>query len=212
MQNIVGAIFEKESEGYQAITELRQCPVTDKAAIMQMALIKRTDKGFVLCDGYDAGVLTESGAVMGGLLGSLLGILGGPLGVLMMSSWGALAGTLAGASDTLDLATLIEKVAGKMAEGEISLIALADEKDEAELDARLGKFDATIVRFDAAVIADEVEEAAKLQAEDDRKALEELHKAMEEDRKAKIEARRKEIDANFERYYAEKVKNASAYI
>ena len=212
MQNIVAAIFEKESEGYQAITELRQVPVTDKAAIMQMALIKRTEQGFVLCDGYDAGVLTHGGAMMGGLLGSLLGILGGPIGVFMLGSWGALAGSLAGTADELDLATMIEQVAGKMVEGEISLIALADEKDEAELDARLGKFDATIARFDAAVIADEVEEANLLQKEEERKALEDLHKAMEADRKAKVEARRREIDRNFKEYYANKVKNASAYI
>ena len=212
MQNIVAAIFKKESEGYQAITELRQLPVTDKSVIMQMALVKRTEQGLVLCDGYDAGVLTNSGAVMGGLMGSLLGILGGPLGVLMLGSWGALTGSMAGTADELGMATLIEKVAGKMVEGEISLIALADEKEEADLDARLGKFDATIVRFDAAVIADEVEEAALLQIEDDRKALEDLHKTMKADRKAKVEARRAELEANFEKYYERKVKEASAYI
>ena len=80
----------------------------------------------------------------------------------MMSSWGTLAGHLAGTADELDLATLIEKVASKMVEGEISLIVLAEEKEEGELDARLGKFDVMIARFDAAVIADEVEEAEKI--------------------------------------------------
>lgn len=212
MQNIVAAIFKTESEGYQAITELRHYPITDKAAILQMALVKRTQEGFVLCDGYDAGVLSGGGAMMGGLLGGLLGILGGPLGVLMMSSWGTLAGHLAGTADELDLATLIEKVASKMVEGEISLIVLAEEKEEGELDARLGKFDVMIARFDAAVIADEVEEAEKIEAENDRKALEDFHERMEADRQAKVEARRAEIDANFEKYYADKVKNASAYV
>ena len=212
MQNIVAAIFEKESEGYQALTELRQAPVTDKAAIMQMALVKRTDKGFVLCDGYDAGVLTDSGAVVGGLLGGLVGILGGPLGVLLLGSYGALAGGMVGAADTLDVATLIEKVAGKMVEGEIALIALADEKDEAEIDARLGKFDVTIVRFDAAAVADEVEEAQKLQAEADRQALAELRKAKKGDRKARIEAKRAEIDANYEALYAMKGKDPAALL
>ena len=41
MQNILAALFEKESEGFQAITELRQNPIADKYAILQMGLVKR---------------------------------------------------------------------------------------------------------------------------------------------------------------------------
>ena len=41
MQNIITAIFKVESEGYQAITTLRQLPVTDNSAILQMALVKK---------------------------------------------------------------------------------------------------------------------------------------------------------------------------
>ena len=44
MQNIIAAIFENESEGFQAITQLHQNPVTDQASIMQMVLVKCKDK------------------------------------------------------------------------------------------------------------------------------------------------------------------------
>ena len=50
-------------------------------------------------------------------------------------------------------AAMIEKVAGKLIEGENALIILAEENDEADLDGRLSKYDAEIARFDAAVIA-----------------------------------------------------------
>ena len=112
----------------------------------------------------------------------------------MLSSWGTLTGHLAGTADELDLATLIEKVASKMVEGEISLIVLAEEKEEGELDARLGKFDVMIARF--------------VGSGDGRR----VRRAVFTDRQAKIEERRAEIDANFDKYYADKVKNASAYV
>ena len=201
MQNIVAVIFKTESEGFQAITELRQAPVTDKCAVMQMALVKRTEQGYVLCDGYDAGIVTTGNAMLGGLLGGLVGILGGPIGVLLMGSAGALAGSMAGTADSLDMASLLETVAAKMVEGEIALIALAEEKDETELDEKLGRFQTTIARFDAAAIAEEVEEAQKLQLEADRQALAELRKIKIEDRKARIEAKREKINAGFEEYY-----------
>ena len=210
MQNIVAAIFKTESEGYQAITELRQNPVTEKSAILQMGLVKRTDESFVICDGFDAGVISDSSTALGGLIGGLLGILGGPLGVLLLGSYGALAGSAAGAADSMDATLMLEKVASKMVEGEIALIALAEEKDEADLDGRLGKFDATIVRFDAAAVYAEVEEAEMLQLEENRQAFLDFKKEKRADHMERIEKKRKAIEQEFENYYDERYKTLQA--
>lgn len=210
MKNIIAVLFETESEGYQAITELRHFPVTEKEAILQMALVKREGNSIRMCDGFDTGIIADGGAAIGGLMGGLVGILGGPLGVLLMGSYGALTGSVAGSAASMDNSLLIGMVASKMVDGEVALIILADENDEEELNGRLSKFKVEIARFDAARVAEEVDEAEELAVENERQALEDLHRKRLEDHQAKVEAERKKLDAEYEAYIQEKQKAAEA--
>ena len=98
MQNIVAVLFRNESEGFQAITELRQAAATDTYTILQMALIRRQGRAVSVCDSFDSGIQTGNNVMIGGLTGALIGILGGPVGVLLMGSYGMLAGSLAGSA------------------------------------------------------------------------------------------------------------------
>lgn len=197
MQNIIAAVFKNESEGYQAMTQLRQLPANETAAILQMVLVKREGEGIRVCDRFDSGINTSDDMLVGGLVGSLVGILGGPIGVLLMGSYGMLAGSMLDAADAVSGEALIETVAGKLIEGEVALIALADEADESFIDAQLSGFQAEIARFDAAVIADEVDEAVALEKEMARQARQELRKTKKEDRKAKVEEKRAKLSADF---------------
>lgn len=199
MQNIIAAIFKTESEGYQALSELSQNTLSEKAAIMQIYLVKRENNAFTICDSFDSGIDTTDDMLAGGIIGGLIGILGGPIGVLLLGSYGALVGGALDVDDAVVDETLIEKVAEKMAEGEVALIALADEEDESEIDSRLRKFDVEIARFDAAVVAEEVEEAARVEREMNRLARMELRKEKKEEFKGKVEARREKIKADFEK-------------
>lgn len=208
MQNIVAVLFKNESEGFQAITELRQMPETEKYVILQMALIKRQGQTISVADSYDSGIQTGNNAAIGGLTGALVGILGGPIGVLLMGSYGLMAGSLVGSAEALDSAAMIETVSNKLLDGEIALVALAEEAEEAELDARLKKFDVEIVRFDAAVVAEEVEEAQEMQKEMDRLARKQLREVKKEERKTKIEEKRAKIAADFDAF-KQKHKKAS---
>ena len=200
MQNIIAAIFELESEGYQAITQLKQKPVTEQSAILQMALVKKGENGITVCDSFDSGISTGDDTVMGGLLGGLLGILGGPLGVLLLGSYGALAGSMLDAGDAVAGEALLENVAGKLFDGEVALIVLADEKEEADLDQRIGQFKTQILRYDAAAIAVEVDEAVKVQLDLDRQARRELRKTRQEEFKKNIEEKRAKLNAEFDEY------------
>ena len=188
MLNIVAAIFEVESEGYQAMTMLSHTPVIDKTKILQMSLVKRENGTLKICDGFDSGIISGDDTIKGGLLGGLIGILGGPLGVLLMGSYGALAGSLLDAGDALDSATVIEKVAEKLVDGEVALIATVDEENEDVLDGKLNAFKVVIARFDAAVVAKEVEQAAQAEKEMQRLARVELREAKKKELKAKEEA------------------------
>ena len=204
MQNIITAIFENESDGFQAITELRQAPVTEQAAILQMALVKCDASGLTLSDHYDGIASSAEGMLIGGLMGSLIGILGGPLGVLLMGTSGALAGSMVDMTESVTGEALMETVAGKLVEGEAALIILVEEEDEAYLDGKLNKFQVEILRHDALDIAEEGEEAIKIQKEMDRQARMQLRRSKAEDYKKQLqekrEVRKAELEANFEEY------------
>lgn len=202
MQNIITAVFKVESEGYQAITTLRQLPVTDNSAVLQIALVKKTVSGITVCDSFDSGALTTDDTLHGGLIGGLVGVLGGPIGVLLSGSTGALIGSAIDAKDARNSASLIEMVADKLQDGEVALIALAEEANEADLDRKLSRFDAEILRHDAAVIAEEVEEAEKLQKEMERQTRAQLRAARKEERKKAVEEKRAKISADFEAFKA----------
>lgn len=199
MQNVVAVIFKNESEGFQAMSELRQKPVTEQTAIMQLMLVKRENNAFNVCESFDSGLTTSDDMLAGGIIGSLMGILGGPIGVLLLGSYGALLGSVFDAEDAIDESAMIEKVAEKMVEGEVALVMLANETDEAALNARLQKFDVEVVRFDAAVVAAEVEEAIRVEREMDRLARKELRDTKKAEFQGKVEARRAKIKADFEK-------------
>ena len=204
MQNIISAIFRNESDGYQMITELRQAPVTEQAAILQMALVKCDEAGLTLCDRYDGIAASGSGAAIGGVVGGLIGVLGGPLGILLMGASGALIGSMANTTEAVAGEALMETVAAKLVEGEIALIILAEEEDESYLDEKLSKCPAEILRYDALDIADEIDEAIKIQNEMNRQARIQLREGRREDirelRREKREAKKAELEANFEEY------------
>ena len=197
MQNILAAVFEIESEGYQALTTLSKSPVTDKATILQMALVKREAQTITVCDSFNSGIRTNDDTLLGGVLGGLLGVLGGPIGVLLMGSYGALVGSVVDAGDALEDTSLMEAVAAKLREGTVALIALVDEEDESVLDDKLSSFKAEILRFDAAAIAEQVEEAQQMQREMARQARMQLRESRKADIQKKVEEKRAKLSADF---------------
>jgi len=197
MYNIIAAIFDVESEGYQAMTQLSRTPIIEETSILQMVLVKRENGTLKVCDSYDSGTHTTDDTLLGGLLGGLVGVLGGPVGMLLMGSYGALVGSLVDTGDALDTQTLMERVADKLQDGDVALIMLAEEFNEEEVDNALKGFKVTIARFDAAAIANEVEMIEDSQKEKERLDRKELREAKKEERKDKLEAKKAEIGAEF---------------
>jgi uncharacterized membrane protein len=207
MYNIVAAIFEVESEGYQALTTLAKTPILNDTTVLQMALVKRDNGYLKICDSFDSGIHSTNDTLIGGLVGSVVGMLGGPIGMLLMGSYGTLVGSMVDAGDSLGSASLIEKVAEKLQDGDTAMIALADETNEAELDNALAGYKVTVARFDAVVIAEEVEEAQKIQKEMARQTRKQLRDAKKQERKEKREARREKIKSDFAAFRAKFKKN-----
>ncbi len=185
MLNVIAAVFNHESEGYQAITALRNEPVLQGTAIMEMALVKNEDHTVKVCDGYRDGALTIKDASVGSLIGGLVGVIGGPIGVLLGGAVGAGTGGMKDMADAAAGQSLIENVAGKMYADTMSLIILAEEENEEQLDKQLEQYDVEVLRFDAAVVAAEIEEARELQIEMQRQAKLRMREDKKEEYKEK---------------------------
>ena len=198
MQNVIIGLFEIESEGFQAITELKQNPGDEKSFISQAALLKKDAGQVKVLDSFDTGVTTSDDMALGGLMGMCVGILGGPIGMLLGGSLGSLTGMTVDAADAVDNASMIEQIAGKLEDGAVALIGLTDEEDEGVLDEKLSKYKTVIARFDAAVVAQEVDAAREMQAEMEHQALEKLRKQKTDEFKSKVEAHRDKMKAHFE--------------
>ena len=196
-ENIFVSVFDVESEGYQAFTELKQNPGDKTSYLSQIALTKKEDGAIKVLDSFDTGAATMNDTAIGGLVGACVGIIGGPIGVLLLGSYGALVGSVLDGADAVDQASMIEQIAGKMQDGDVVIVGLAVEEDESVLDAKLSKFQTTILRYDAAVVAQEVEEARMMEVEMARQARAEMRKEKTDEFKSKVEARREKMKEQF---------------
>ncbi len=207
MQNILLVLFDVKSEGFQAMTELKQKPADKKYLVSQAVLVSKEADKITTLDAFDTGVDTTNDTVIGGLVGMTLGIIGGPIGMLLGGSLGSLTGANLDLADAIDDASLLEQIADKLDDGEVALVGLTYEEEEADLDARFAPYKATVIRYDAAVVAQEVEEARELQAEMARMAVRDLRKQKTEEFKEKVEVRRENIqvqmDEQMKKYNAE---------
>lgn len=209
-ENMVVGIFNVESEAYQAMAELKREPGNEKSLISQVVLAKKENGVIRMLDSFDTGAVTLDDTLAGGLAGALIGILGGPIGVLLGYSYGTLLGSMMDSCDAVDQASMIEQIANKMEDGDVIIVALAAEEDEAILDAAFTKFDSTVVRFDAAVIAQEVEEARVMEKEMARRARAEMRKEKNDEFKSKVEERRAKMKDQFGQFKNDHFKKAEA--
>ena len=186
-KNVVVAVFKVESEGFQALTELRQAAADGTYLVAAAALVKKTGNTCTLLDGFDTGATTKNNTLLGGLVGCVVGLLGGPIGVILGGSYGALVGAGVDAGDAAFEASMLDRIAAKLDDGMVAIIALTAEATNAALDAKLSAYDTVIARFDAVAVADEVDRAYETQAEMARQARMEIRNEKKEEARAQLE-------------------------
>ena len=198
MEKIITAVFNVESEGYQAITELKNTPSTDSYFVSQAVLVKKENDRVTVLDSFDTGYETANDAAIGGLIGATVGILGGPLGMLLGGSIGILAGSAVDAGDANDNASILEQMTELFVENEVAVLALAQENEEGALQKVLSKYDVSVIEEDAALVAEEVRYAEVMQKDMELKAKKALRAERKEDRKQAVEEHREKIKADFD--------------
>jgi len=164
-RNVLVAVFNVESEGYQALSQLRQAAGGENYLVSAAALVRKEENACYYLDGFDTGANTANDAVKGGLIGMLVGIIGGPLGMLLGGSYGTLIGMTLDAGDAALGASMLDQIADKLDDGCVAIVALTGEATNDDLDAFFAKFGAVVARFDAEAVADEVDRAYEAQYE-----------------------------------------------
>ncbi|MDU8925016.1 DUF1269 domain-containing protein [Pasteurellaceae bacterium LIM206] len=206
-QNVIVSLFEVESEAYQAFNELKVYRQTTQTLLAQAVLVKKNNGILTPVDAYDPLVKSADAMLTGGLIGALIGVLGGPLGVLLGGSTGALIGSSVESADALKDGSLIAAVAGKLKDGDVAILLLAQEADDTVLNQFFGQFKTTVVRWDAADIQHEIDEAVQLEISLREQAEEKLKAARKQERKANFEQFKNDLKKKFDEI-ADKVKNA----
>lgn len=199
--NVVIAVFEVESEAYQAFNQIKQNNEGKDYVVGEASLIKNNTNTVDLIDAFGiapADADTSAGIV----IGSLVGLLGGPIGVILGASAGALFGNISDGDRAIDTASAITVLADKIYEGETAIVALVREEEPA-FDVAFNGFKTIIARYDAADVADDVKRLQDLSAELSNRVMEEVKADREAERAKQREERQKEIDASFEEYAAE---------
>lgn len=207
MENIVTAIFNVESEAYQAFTQIRQKPYGEGYVVAELAQLKREGDAITVVEACDTAAVTSNDTAAGMAVGALAGILGGPLGVLLGAYTGTVAGAAFDAADTVDSMALLEATAAKLMDGDVAIIALVQEEEPA-FDAALEGFDVQIVRHFAIDVMDEVDRALEEAAQDANLAKQEERAA----RKASVKKYFEELKQQYEDNKAEREAKREAYL
>ena len=195
MLNIIVSVFEVESEGYQALTELKKNREIGTSFMSEAILVDKKNGSYKVLDSFDTGAVSANDTLTGGLIGMCIGVLGGPIGMLLGGGIGVLTGMGVDAVDAGENASLLEQIAGKLGDDTIALIGLAYEEDESIFDSILTRYDAIIARFDAAVVEQEVEKAKDMHKEMENLAKLEMRNQKKEEHKAKVDERRNKMKA-----------------
>ena len=168
-ENVLVVDFKRDSQAYQAFSELRDDFVDDDYFISQAAIVKKEDGEIVVKEQEERLEKGVDDTLKGGLIGGLVGLLGGPLGALVGGGVGALIGEIKDTGDALKDFSVMDHVSECVAEGETVLLLLADEKGTEALTEKLKAYDATITRFTTDEVAKEIERAEKAEEKAEEK-------------------------------------------
>lgn len=204
MANVLVAVFDIQSEAYQAFSELKSFKQDDRTQIAQIALVKNEARKVSIKDSVDFDDATRDYATIGGIVGGLIGILSGPLGVIFGYGLGALAGAASGSMTDSTDNSLIEEVTTKLLDGDVAVIALVHEEDESILNHVFAPFKVNIMRWDALAIGREVELAGQVQDDLYGKVQEDMNKRRMEHLKEQSSDIADTIKATFKRLRGKK--------
>lgn len=185
-QNVLVVNFKRESQAYQAFSELKEESEANNYYISQAAIVKKEDGEIVVKDQAEKLDKAVGNTLTGGVIGGLVGLLAGPVGALVGGGVGALIGDAKATAESWKDSAVMERVSECIAEGETVLLLLADEKGDAPLTKKLSAYDANVARFSTKDVVKEIESEEKAEEKAEEKEINDEIKRLKKLYNAKV--------------------------
>ncbi len=171
--NVISVSFDPDTNAYAAFTKLNELGSQGQMKVEAAAVIERGDDGqIVVKDSVGSGEF--AGAAGGGVLGFMIGIIGGPLGVLVGSTYGLLAGSLIDLGEAEQSESALAQMSASVKPGHTAIVAQVTEQSPEVVDTAMERLGGSVLRRSTDDVEAEIAAAEKAQREAKREATEEL--------------------------------------
>ena len=188
----------KDTNAYQALTDLEQLDSQGQIKIADAAVVTRDQDGHIEVKS-EVGNDPYLGTASGGLIGLLLGILGGPLGVLLGGTYGALVGSLFDIDDAETTDSVLGEISKQARPTRTVVLAQVDEQSPEVIDAAMARLGGEVMRRPVVEVEQEIAAAQEAQRKAEREARKELQQARLEKSNADAHAKVEELKSKLQR-------------
>ena len=197
-ENVVVVTFgedpAKDTNAYQALTDLNQIGLQGQIEIAGAAVVTRDRDGRVVVKS-EVGDDPYVGTVSGGTIGLLVGILGGPLGVLLGGSYGALVGSLFDVDEAETTDSVLGELAKQVQPTRMAVLAQVTEQSPEVIDTAMARLGGDVMRRPVVDVESELAAAQEAERKANREARKELVEARLEQSKDDAHAKVEELKA-----------------
>jgi uncharacterized membrane protein len=188
----------KDTNAYQALTDLEQLDSQGQIKIADAAVVTRDHDGHIEVKS-EVGNDPYLGTAGGGLIGLLLGIIGGPLGILLGGTYGALVGSLFDIDDAETTESVLGEISKQAQPMRTVVLAQVDEQSPEVIDAAMARLGGDVMRRPVVEVEQEIAAAQEAQRKAEREARKELQQARIEKSKADAHAKVEELKSKLHR-------------
>ena len=188
----------KDTNAYQALTDLEQLDSQGQIEIADAAVVTRDHDGHIEVKS-EVGNDPYLGTAGGGLIGLLLGIIGGPLGILLGGTYGALVGSLFDIDDAETTESVLGEISKQAQPMRTVVLAQVDEQSPEVIDAAMARLGGDVMRRPVVEVEQEIAAAQEAQRKAEREARKELQQARIEKSKADAHAKVEELKSKLTR-------------
>ena len=175
----------KDTNAYQALTDLEQLDSQGQIKIADAAVVTRDHDGHIEVKS-EVGNDPYLGTAGGGLIGLLLGIIGGPLGILLGGTYGALVGSLFDIDDAETTESVLGEISKQAQPMRTVVLAQVDEQSPEVIDAAMARLGGDVMRRPVVEVEQEIAAAQEAQRKAEREARKDAAHAKVEELKSKL--------------------------
>jgi len=185
MDNLLVAVFDRESKAYEAKKALHELDKEDLIVVFEQAVVARNVDGSAAVRPGDN--LTPVRTLAGTALGAVIGLLGGPVGIGIGAAVGLVTGGAMDVNDARIYEDFVEEVRQKLTPEKFALVAEISEDSPNPVDATIKALGGTVFRRTLKEERQAIHDANVAAMQADLAQLNAEHAQAQADRKVKLQ-------------------------